>query len=230
MKNFKDFANAKNLKTLIIIGLVKKLLILAIVFLPEMLSAQSDAQLRRKSQFDLLPITSKDIVMLGNSITEGGLWSELFNDARVKNRGIGGETTSDVLKRLDQVTAGKPKKVFLLIGINDLRDNPAMTDKAVANIQTIIERIQKESPKTKIYVQSILPVSKDRVNRDIELRKANTAIKKICEDKGVTYIDINTAFSDENGHLKKEYTIADGLHLNGAGYIKWAEIIRPYVK
>lgn len=230
MKNFKDLVNSKNLKTLLIIGLAKKLLILAIILIPDMLSAQNDQQLRRRSQFELLPITSKDIVFLGNSITEGGLWSEIFNNARVKNRGIGGETTQQVLDRLYQVTNGKPKKVFLMIGINDLRDDPAMTDKAIANIGKIIDRIKSESPKTKLYVQSILPVSKDRVNRDRELRRANPVIKRICDEKGVTFIDLYSAFADEEGYLNKEYTIKDGLHLNGTGYMKWAEIVRPHVK
>ncbi len=240
MKNLKDLANAKsfkdiaspgNLKALLVIGLVKKLVVLAIIFVPQWLSAQNDQQLRRRSQFELLPVTSKDIVFVGNSITEGGLWSEIFNNARVKNRGIGGETTTDVLNRLYQVTDGKPKKVFLMIGINDFNSNPTNKDNAVQkNIRTIVERIQKESPKTKIYVQSILPVSKDRVDRDRELRKVNPDLEKMCEEKGVAYIDLYTTFADENGNLKKEYTFADGLHLNGAGYMAWAEIIRPYVK
>lgn len=230
MKNFKDFTNKKTLKTLLMIGLAKKLLILAIIVLPEMLSAQSDIEKRIISQFEVLPITSKDIVFLGNSITERGLWSEIFNDVHCKNRGIGGQQTHQILERLHQVTSGKPKKVFLLIGINDLNGDPARTDKAVANIRTIIERIQAESPKTKLYVQSILPVGKNREEKNREVNKANPAIKKICEEKGVTYLEIHSAFADEEGYLKKEYTINDGLHLNGEGYMAWAKILRPYVK
>lgn len=230
MKNFKNFVNSKNIKTLLVIGLVKKLVVVAMIFLPQWLSAQSDIEKRIISQFEVLPITSKDIVFLGNSITERGLWSEIFNDVHCKNRGIGGQQTHQILERLHQVTNGKPKKVFLLIGINDLNGDPARTANAVANIKTIIERIRTESPKTKLYVQSILPVGKNREEKNREVNKANPEIKKICEEMGVTYIDIHSAFADEEGYLKKEYTFNDGLHLNGAGYMAWAKILRPYVK
>lgn len=230
MKNLKDMLNSKNIKTLLVIGLIKKAVVVAMLFLPQWLSAQSDLEKRIISQFEVLPITSKDIVFLGNSITERGLWSEIFNDVHCKNRGIGGQQTQDILERLHQVTDGKPKKIFLLIGINDLNGDPARTAKAVANIRTIIERIQTESPKTKLYVQSILPVGKNREEKNREVKKANPEIKKICDEKGVTYIDIHSAFADEEGYLKQEYTINDGLHLNGAGYMAWAEILRPYVK
>ncbi len=230
MKNLKDLLNSKNIKTLLVIGLIKKAVVVAMLFLPQWLSAQSDLEKRIISQFEVLPITSKDIVFLGNSITERGLWSEIFNDVHCKNRGIGGQQTQDILERLHQVTDGKPKKIFLLIGINDLNGDPARTAKAVANIRTIIERIQTESPKTKLYVQSILPVGKNREEKNREVKKANPEIKKICDEKGVTYIDIHSAFADEEGYLKQEYTINDGLHLNGAGYMAWAEILRPYVK
>lgn len=230
MKNLKDLLNSKNIKTLLVIGLIKKAVVVAMLFLPQWLSAQSDLEKRIISQFEVLPITSKDIVFLGNSITERGLWSEIFNDVHCKNRGIGGQQTQDILERLHQVTDGKPKKIFLLIGINDLNGDPARTAKAVANIRTIIERIQTESPKTKLYVQSILPVGKSREEKNREVKKANPEIKKICDEKGVTYIDIHSAFADEEGYLKQEYTINDGLHLNGAGYMAWAEILRPYVK
>jgi hypothetical protein len=73
---------------------------------------------QRSSLFRLLPQSKGDIMFLGNSITNGNEWDELFNDASIKNRGISGDATLGVLNRLDEVTARKPGKVFLLIGIN----------------------------------------------------------------------------------------------------------------
>lgn len=225
----KNLTNPKTMKKLLLIGLVKKAIILAVILMPNMLSAQGGRHFQRKSLFEVLPITSKDIVFLGNSITDWSEWGELLGNPHVKNRGIAGDLTQNVLDRLYQVTDGKPKKIFLLIGINDLNGDPARTDQAVRNIQTIIERIQKESPKTKLYVQSILPVGEQLRVRIPEITKANIAIKKICEDKGVTYIDLHPVFADENGRLRKEYT-NDGIHIMGAGYKAWAEVLRPYVK
>ena len=68
------------------------------------------------SQFEELPIASGDTVFLGDSITEGGSWHELFPESSVRNRGIGGVTTSGILARIDQIRHGKPGQIFLMIG------------------------------------------------------------------------------------------------------------------
>src|SRR5687768_11746755 len=63
------------------------------------------------------------IVFLGNSITAGTDWSELLQMENVRNRGISSDITFGVIERLDEVTSGNPKKVFVLIGINDISRN-----------------------------------------------------------------------------------------------------------
>ena len=78
---------------------------------------------QRVTLFRALPQTKEDIIFLGNSITDGGEWGELFNDIKIKNRGISGDITAGVLHRLDELANGKPAKVFLLIGVNDLARN-----------------------------------------------------------------------------------------------------------
>lgn len=78
---------------------------------------------QRVSLFRSLPQTKDDIIFLGNSITDGGEWSELFADLSIKNRGISGDNSAGVLNRLDEVYSRHPVKVFLLIGTNDLARN-----------------------------------------------------------------------------------------------------------
>ena len=73
----------------------------------------------RYSLFELFAPES-DYVMLGDSITEGGLWSEFFPDVKIANRGVWGDTTGDILSRMDSVYLLKPKKVFIMAGFNDL--------------------------------------------------------------------------------------------------------------
>lgn len=75
---------------------------------------------QRATLFEVLPTSKKDIIFLGNSITNGGEWAELLGNPHVKNRGISGDRTDGVLDRLHVITKGKPAKIFLLIGINDL--------------------------------------------------------------------------------------------------------------
>ena len=87
------------------------------------LSAQNNSRStywhQKQTLFESLATSPEDIVMLGNSITDGGEWAEILDNVHVKNRGISGDTTDGVLQRLSSITDGKPSKLFLLIGIND---------------------------------------------------------------------------------------------------------------
>lgn len=82
--------------------------------------AQSEYNLQRRSLFEVLPVYSSDIVFLGNSITDGCEWAELFNNRHVKNRGISGDRSGWLLDRLDPIVGGHPKKSVSDVGVNDL--------------------------------------------------------------------------------------------------------------
>ncbi|WP_207917087.1 family 20 glycosylhydrolase [Flavobacterium hiemivividum] len=188
---------------------------------------------QRVSHFKTLPKTKNDIVFLGNSISDGAEWSELFADNQIKNRGISGDFTAGVLNRLDEITNRKPKKVFLLIGVNDLARNTA-TDSIFKNIIQIARFLKQESPSTKIYIQSILPVNDvykkfdGHTGKGEQIKSLNASLKQNAKDYNYTFIDLYTAFSDGNGKMAKQLT-NDGLHLNGEGYLLWKRLVYPYV-
>jgi predicted alpha-1,2-mannosidase len=185
----------------------------------------------KKEHFETLPDTPGEIIFLGNSITDGAEWFELLGgNPNIKNRGIGGDDTDGVLGRLNEVTSSKPKKVFIMIGTNDLAYGKSV-DHVSENHKEIINRIREASPATKIYMQSVLPVDDAiHVTRpNASMLEINKRLKAYCEEVGITYIDLVPAFSDEKGKLKKIYSI-DGLHLNGAGYKKWVEMIKKMVE
>lgn len=96
---------------------------------------------------------------MGNSITDGAEWSELFNDTKIKNRGISGENAARVLYRLNEVVSRKPAKIFLPIGTNDLARGIS-TDSLFANLMLIADYVKQESPSTRLNLQSTLPVNK----------------------------------------------------------------------
>jgi lysophospholipase L1-like esterase len=181
-----------------------------------------------QSVFESLPNGKKEIVFLGNSITEQGRWSELFNNKHIVNRGIGGDRTDGVLFRLTEVISSKPKKIFLMIGINDVRYGRSVKYIVDKNRQ-IIKRIKKESPNTKIYLQSLLPTygRKERPIKTIEA--INQGFISIAHQENITYINLFPHFIDETGALDKKYSL-DGLHLNGLGYLKWKAQIKAFVK
>ena len=183
----------------------------------------------KKGLFEALPDTDNEIIMVGNSITDQGLWTELFNDLRVKNRGIGGDDTEGILERLDEITASQPDKIFIMIGTNDLAKLKTVNE-ILNNYRTILDRIAADSPDTKVHIQSVLP-TEDAVHttrKNTDIMAINKELEKIADQRGLVYIDLFTPFATEENKLNKEYSI-DGLHLNGEGYLLWKELIDEYI-
>jgi lysophospholipase L1-like esterase len=174
--------------------------------------------------------TSGKILFLGNSITEGGDFKTLLKDTTVINRGIGGDITFGVIARIEEVTRFKPSKLFLLIGVNDLSKR-IPENVILNNIFTIISLIHAQSPKTKVYVQSILPVNpavKDfpkgyDVSESAKL--INGQLANLTKRLNYTFVDIHKFFTDVEGNMDVRYT-GDGLHLNAAGYALWIKVLK----
>ncbi len=183
-------------------------------------------QARLVSAFEAFPLVPDDIVFLGDSITEGGPWEELFPDLRVRNRGVGGDTSEGVLARLDQITRATPAKVFLLIGTNDLFRG-ASEDEIVANITEILDRLKQETPDTEVYLQSVLPRA-PKYRADIEALNARLA--EVALEHGSAWIDLYPAFLDPaTGGIRGELS-NDELHLLGPGYALWKRQIEIPVR
>lgn len=182
--------------------------------------------------FESYPHVKNAVVMLGNSLTAGVDWVELTGRKKVLNRGISGDISFGVLERLSEVTARKPRKVFVLIGINDVSRNIPDT-LIIDNYRKLANRIQVESPATRIYFQTLLPVNneftqfKNHYNKDEHIHHLNDEIRKLGTLKNVTVIDLHPHFTDNEGRLRKEYTM-DGLHLNGAGYRQWSRLLKAH--
>jgi lysophospholipase L1-like esterase len=180
------------------------------------------------------PHSKKDIVFLGNSITDRVDLNELLKIPHVHNRGISGDITFGVLERLNEVTAGHPKKVFILIGINDVSRN--IPDSIIANnYRRIVQQIKIQSPRTQIYFQTLLPVNneftefKNHYNKDEHILWLNEQIKIIGKEYKIHVIDLYPYFLNDKKKLDKKYTL-DGLHPNAEGYKVWAGILKKYVK
>lgn len=188
--------------------------------------------LQKTSHFASLS-APEGVVFIGNSITDGGEWQELFPGIEVANRGISGDQSQGVLDRLENAIIGKPRKVFLMIGINDLAAGISK-DKVIANTWAIVEQIQDYSPYTQVYVQSMLPVNNTfenfprHVNKKESIQFINSALKSSAQKKGYTFINLYPSFLNTKGQLSERYT-NDGLHLKGEGYLLWKHIIYPYV-
>ena len=188
---------------------------------------------QKLAQFRSYPNANTDVIFLGNSIMDYTDWNELLQLPQARNRGISGDISFGILQRLDEVTEGKPAKVFILIGINDISRN--IPDSIILdNYKKIIQRIKSESPKTKIYFNTLFPVNntfpdKNHFNKDEHILYINSELKKLGTTEKITVIDIHPQFLDNENRLDKKYTY-DGLHPNSEGYTKWASILMPYIK
>ena len=159
-----------------------------------------------------------------------GDWKKVLHDSTVINRGIGGDITFGVLKRLKDVTDRNPSKVFLLIGINDIgKDIPDVV--IAANELKIVREIRSKCPKTQIFVESVLPLNPTLPNfpqhydKEEHVLALNKLLKANAQAGNYTFIDIFHLFLDDQQRLKAEYTF-EGLHLKPAAYEVWVAYLQ----
>lgn len=186
-------------------------------------------KIHRKTLFDKMSIDSNAIVMLGNSITAGCEWHELMANKNIINRGIMGDGTLDIFNRLSSILPYQPKKIFLLIGVNDLMFH---TPQYIAeNYEKIVVNILTLSPNTRLYLESVLPVHEELRKNGLsneDIRDLNNLIENIGRKYNLTYIDLFSSFCTKNGALNPNYSI-DGIHLNGDGYLVFKRLIEEKI-
>lgn len=185
----------------------------------------------RNEVFTKLPNDSDEVIMLGNSLTHNFEWHEIFKNVNIKNRGINNDITKGVLQRLNEITDSKPKKVFIEIGINDLLHGFPI-DSVFINYTKIIQTINLKSPKTKIYIQNVLPTKFliYDTNKPVidSVYVLNKKLKDYCGINNLKYIDLFSKFLSDR-KLNQIYDCGDNLHLSGAGYMEWCKLIKDYV-
>jgi len=180
---------------------------------------------RWRTQFEQFKDIRGASVFLGDSIIEGAHWSEIFGDTRILNRGIGGDTTRDLLDRIEQVDALEPAQLFLMVGVNDLNQGvPAETTRA--NFRELFDGFAQRLPQTRIHVQSVLPVSGSWIGAasNTDILALNEFLKQECASRGYAFIDLHALMSDANGALQPALS-NDGIHLLGPGYRLWRDAI-----
>jgi lysophospholipase L1-like esterase len=166
------------------------------------------------------------VVFFGDSITDNWKIADSFPGKPYINRGIGGQTTPQMLVRFRQdVIDLKPKVVVILAGTNDIAGNtgPMRLEDIEANYASLAELAQSNG----IYIvfSSVLPISNYTpqsqelfAERSPEkILALNHWLKAYCATKGYIYLDYFTPMVDEKGWLRRDLA-EDGLHPNAAGY------------
>lgn len=201
----------------------------------------ADAWQNRVRLFDSLNRAAEagGTVFAGDSLVQEFPVGELFTGGEpIYNRGIGGDTTAGLLRRLRQsVLDLRPARVFLLIGTNDFVINgtaQSITD----NLAKIIGIIKNELPECFLGLISLLPVNTSdhpRVNLEAvgkrnneEIDRVNRQLKSLAGERHIEYIDLNGLLKDEKGNFSLDYT-TEGLHVSGHGYATIAAALQPYM-
>jgi lysophospholipase L1-like esterase len=175
-------------------------------------------------------IKPTDTVMLGDSLTQfGGNWNQRLLDKDTGpyiNRGIAGDDTDGIYDRLHQILPYQPATIFFLAGINDI-SHDLSSEEVAKGIFKIVDKISRQCPNTKLYLQSILPINEDfhqwklLEGKTEVIPQVNDIIHKIANERNISFLNLFSLFTLPISHIMRPDLTIDGLHLTEKGYDVW---------
>lgn len=206
----------------------------AILYLILIFSFSAKSQVNFKSEVNaiqeknkhLIKTENKHVVFTGSSSIR--IWEnlfEIFKDSTIVNTGFGGSKASDLLYYIDELVINfNPKKVVIYEGDNDISSGQEINF-IYKNILKIIERIKDKNDKIKIILISAKP-SISRWHLKDKYIQLNQKYRELANKSDfIEFADTWSAMV-ENGVLKKDIFIEDGLHLNEKGYEIWEKTLK----
>lgn len=180
------------------------------------------------------------LLFLGDSITEGWtkaptLWQERYGRYQPANFGIGGDTTQNVIWRIEhgELDGIQPRVVVLLLGTNNSASHTA-AEIAAADAK-IVHEIRTRIPAAKVLLLAIFPRG-PRANRDGSrddgvhrmevIRATNALLAKLDDGHNVRFLDLSARFLGPDGKIP-DAIMPEQLHPNAAGYQIWADGMQP---
>jgi lysophospholipase L1-like esterase len=188
---------------------------------------------RRVEQFERENRESRKIVLVGSSHIEGFRQERLLPGRKIVNRGISSDRIGigerGVLHRLDSsVFDCNPGIVFLENGVNDLgelwRHGTPSLDEIEACYRKVVRQIRERRPDVKLVIVGLFPTRDRFAGLGPLIVQFNARLEKIAADFNCPFMDVHAPFADEQGLLRRDLS-RDGLHLNDAGYERWADMI-----
>lgn len=192
--------------------------------------AQHTSYWHERASFFSAFTSDAEVAMVGDSLTDGAEWGEMFPGRRIVNRGIDADTTRGVLDRIDGILAVHPARVFVMIGINDFAEEHRSVEAVFADYKTLVSRLQQGG--ASVVVQSTLPCNvakgawKSCKALNPKIRELNARLATLAT--GRTLFVSLSALVAADGGLRDDLTF-DGVHLNGSGYRLWKEAIAPFL-
>lgn len=202
----------------------------------------------KKEKFVFLNQLAKkgETLFVGSSLMEQFPINELLMDQGssqvVYNRGIGGFTTTDMLKAMEEMVFGlEPSRIFINIGTNDISAPDYTLEKLMGNYRRILTQIKERLPEAQVTLMAYYPVNEtDKLpegewgrhmfdsRNNANIRLANEAAEKLAQELGCRFVNVNAGLTDERGMLKAEYTV-EGVHMYANAYRVILENLKPYL-
>lgn len=194
--------------------------------------------------YDIYKTRQTNIIMFGDSHTQGVEWPELLGRNDVVGRGIVSDVTEGMLARMNYIYKLKPKYVFIMAGINDIY-NWVPTNDIFNNIVKMVDNLRARGITP--VIQSVLFAGKnwgktwieenspelkpEEVNRgrNKEVRELNRLLRNYCKANNLTYVELISKMDTRDGFLKGDLS-RDDLHLNAKGYKIWGDEIIKTLK
>ncbi len=185
----------------------------------------SDYFYHKKSFFEQHGAHNYDAVLIGDSLTDDAEWQDLFPSLKLANRGIDGDRTNGILKRLEGIYSTSAPKAFIMIGINDFSWGKSV-DEVFNNYKIIVHKLVDK--KMDVYIQSTILAGKQKKGLNKKVTLLNEHLQVLAKQtESITYIDLNAGLATDS-LLNAKFT-RDGIHLNGDGYAVWKERLKPYI-
>ncbi len=169
------------------------------------------------------------VVFVGSSSIRFWDLSTAFPDLKppALNRGFGGSEISDSIRHFDLLVAKhRPRLVVLYAGDNDI-SNGKSSERVAADFQEFANLVHSELPGTRLAFVAIKP-SLARWELAPRMQQANAAIRAACDEQEVlTFVDIWKPMLGPDDRPRPDLFLADGLHLNKAGYRVWNAMLNP---
>lgn len=183
-----------------------------------------------------------DAAFIGDSRTQGlqlytglpnatfyatqGLMVDTFFSKKFVKAGGGKITIPDAMKNQTF------KKVYIMLGVNEL--GWVYEKVFIQKYGEVVDKVKELQPDAKVYVQSILPVTKaksdgDAIYNNTKISRYNELIEQMCREKGVTYLHVADAVGLDNGALPAG-SATDGVHLNREYCYKWLDYLKTHTK
>ncbi|OGW50114.1 MAG: hypothetical protein A2078_00285 [Nitrospirae bacterium GWC2_57_9] len=171
---------------------------------------------------------SKQLVFIGDSLTEWLDWQRRFPDHQVTNLGISGETVEGLLNRRERIRSmiTRPDVIFLMTGINNIANEQY---EILPSYREIVRNLTTWYKKTTLVIQSILPVDLTWIDNNI-IRGTNRKLEQLAREYNSEYLDIYRLFIGPEGNPKSGYLQDDGVHLSSKGYKVWADEVELFLK